>query len=101
MAPKTKKMLLVDKYKPKSLKEVCGNKTIINKLNNWLKNFNTHKMKGFFLWGKPGIGKTTIAHLVCKENNFDIIEFNASDIRSKKLLKRELFLTYEDCKRIR
>lgn len=33
------------------------------------------------------LGKTTTAHLVCKELGFDIVEFNASDTRSKKQLQ--------------
>jgi DNA polymerase III delta prime subunit len=35
-------------------------------------------------------GKTTTVHLVCKELGFDIVEFNASDTRSKKLLHEEV-----------
>lgn len=37
-----------------------------------------------------GVGKTTTATLVCKELGFDTSEFNASDTRSKKLLKVEV-----------
>jgi DNA polymerase III delta prime subunit len=35
-------------------------------------------------------GKTTTVQLVCKELEFDIVEFNASDTRSKKLLHEEV-----------
>jgi replication factor C subunit 1 len=35
-------------------------------------------------------GKTTTAHLVCKELGFDVVEFNASDTRSKNLLHAEV-----------
>lgn len=31
-------------------------------------------------------GKTTSAHLVCKELGYDVLELNASDARSKKSL---------------
>jgi replication factor C subunit 1 len=37
--------------------------------------------------GPPGIGKTTAAHLVAKLHDYDILELNASDVRSKKLLE--------------
>lgn len=40
--------------------------------------------------GPPGIGKTTAAHLVAKLQGFDILELNASDVRSKKLLEVRL-----------
>jgi len=35
-------------------------------------------------------GKTTTATLVAKELGFDIVEFNASDTRNKKLLHEEI-----------
>jgi len=41
--------------------------------------------------GPPGIGKTTAAHLVAKLQGYDILELNASDTRSKKLLDVSLF----------
>ena len=37
--------------------------------------------------GPPGIGKTTAAHLIAKLNGYDVLELNASDVRSKKLLE--------------
>lgn len=39
------------------------------------------------LSGPPGIGKTTTAHLVASECGFATLEFNASDTRSKKMIK--------------
>lgn len=42
------------------------------------------------IYGAPGVGKTTAAHLVAKLEGFDPIELNASDTRSKKLLQAEL-----------
>jgi replication factor C subunit 1 len=37
--------------------------------------------------GPPGIGKTTSAHLAAKLENYDILEYNASDTRNEKLLR--------------
>lgn len=34
-----------------------------------------------------GVGKTTTAYLVSKELGYDVMEMNASDTRSKKLLE--------------
>ena len=42
------------------------------------------------LSGPPGIGKTTAAHLVAKLEGFDVVETNASDTRSKKLMEATL-----------
>lgn len=37
--------------------------------------------------GPPGIGKTTAAHLIGELAGYNVIEMNASDTRSKKLLE--------------
>lgn len=37
--------------------------------------------------GPPGIGKTTAAHLVANLLGYNVLELNASDTRSKKLLE--------------
>ncbi|AET41600.1 replication factor C subunit 1 Ecym_8322 [Eremothecium cymbalariae DBVPG len=88
------------KYAPTSLQQICGNKGAVNKLKNWLTNWAINQQNGFktpgkdgtgiyraaMLYGPPGIGKTTAAHLVAQELGYDILEQNASDVRSKTLL---------------
>lgn len=103
----------VDKYKPTSLKQVIGQQgpsgnaqKLINWLSKWhinhdgkkkhvkpspwAKNNDGTAYKAALLSGSPGVGKTTTAHLVCRELMYDIVEFNASDTRSKRLLKEEV-----------
>lgn len=104
----------VDKYKPKTVKDIIGQQgagSNANKLQNWLlhwhknhgdpkkkvpkhnpyaKNDDGSSFKAALLSGQPGIGKTTTAHLVCNELCFDVVEFNASDTRSKRALKEEV-----------
>jgi len=58
--------------------------------NPWAKNDDGSFYKAALLSGPPGIGKTTTATLVVKELGFDAVEFNASDTRSKRLLKEEV-----------
>eukprot|EP00178_Gracilaria_changii_P025584 TRINITY_DN787_c0_g1_i1.p2 TRINITY_DN787_c0_g1~~TRINITY_DN787_c0_g1_i1.p2 ORF type:complete len:828 (-),score=103.26 TRINITY_DN787_c0_g1_i1:7289-9691(-) len=92
--------LWVDKYKPTSKIELVANQKAINDLSYWL---STWKSKFLFsdghskklkdrsdseyaaalLVGPPGIGKTTAAHIVCREAGFEPHEFNASDVRNK------------------
>ena len=104
--------LWVDKYKPTTLKGIIGqqgDKSNMKKLITWLRNWpknNLHNngkrapkpppfqsynddgswAKAALLSGPPGVGKTTTSYLVAKELGLDIMELNASDTRSKKML---------------
>ena len=43
-----------------------------------------------FLHGPPGIGKTTMAKLLFKKYNYDVLEYNASDTRTAKIIQDKL-----------
>ncbi|GAB1600582.1 replication factor C subunit 1-like [Argonauta hians] len=111
--PKDTALLWVDKYKPNSLKNIIGqngDKSNAKKLLNWISKWHANRaagvkpqpnrfyggndngagMKAALLSGPPGIGKTTTAHIVCKEAGFSIVEMNASDTRNKSSLSGEL-----------
>lgn len=88
------------KYAPTDMKQICGNKTHVEMLHNWLATWfdKPHNMNGstidsykaVLISGPPGIGKTTAATLIAKKLGYDVIEKNASDFRSKKLLNEHL-----------
>lgn len=46
--------------------------------------------KPILLVGPPGIGKTTMAYLMAKQFNYDMIGLNASDVRSKSRINEIL-----------
>ncbi|GEQ69914.1 hypothetical protein JCM33374_g3590 [Metschnikowia sp. JCM 33374] len=101
--PNSEKLWTV-KYAPDSLSQICGNKSSVAKLKSWLEKWFDNAKKDFkvpgsdgsgvfraaLISGPPGIGKTTAAHLVAKELGFDILEKNASDVRSKSLLNSDV-----------
>ena len=60
---------LANKYRPKSLDEVVGQKHLIGEnkiLSNMVKN---QKIFSMILYGKPGIGKTSIAYAIVNSYN--------------------------------
>lgn len=77
----------VDKYKPKLSTELLGQGKNVMRIKSWLKTFDASRSKPLFIYGPPGIGKTTAAHLCCKEAKYSVIEFNASDQRNKNIIK--------------
>ncbi|MFX1449224.1 MAG: replication factor C large subunit [Promethearchaeota archaeon] len=78
-----KNAIWTDKYAPKTPEEIVGNPTALNKIIDFIKNWNPKgKIKGLLLAGPPGVGKTLSAHVIAS-NDFDLIEINASDIRNR------------------
>jgi replication factor C subunit 1 len=71
--------LLVDKYKPRTLADVIGHTEQIRALRDWLA---TGTATAALITGPPGIGKTTVAHLIAAEAGYRVVEYNASDVRS-------------------
>lgn len=74
----------VEKYRPKNAEELIGNKGVIEQLEAFLK--EKPDKKAVLLSGSPGVGKTTAAHAICEKIGAGVLEFNASDLRSKKML---------------
>jgi replication factor C subunit 1 len=102
--PALSSQLWTSKYAPTSMNQICGNKGAVEKIQKWLNGWaKAHKygfsMKGpeglggyraIIVHGPPGIGKTTAAHLAAKLAGYDVLENNASDTRSKKLVESGL-----------
>jgi replication factor C subunit 1 len=96
--------LWTSKYAPTSVNQICGNKGAVEKIQSWLNGWpKAHRYdfqkkgadglggyRAIIIHGPPGIGKTTAAHLAAKLAGYDILESNASDTRSKKLVESGL-----------
>lgn len=92
--------LWVDKYRPSNSNELVANNKAIQDLKQWLLCWKNKFLRGdghatklrhrgdvayaaALLVGPPGIGKTTAAHVICRESGFEPHEMNASDVRNK------------------
>ena len=102
--------LWTNKYKPKKVSELIGNQEAIKKLQDWLQKWKVElkkqmaamaqaaqkkgkggkpkeMKKAALLSGPPGIGKTSAATLVAEALGYEVLEFNASSVRSKNAIK--------------
>ncbi|MHA1276053.1 MAG: replication factor C large subunit [Candidatus Helarchaeota archaeon] len=83
-------MLWTVKYRPQNEKEIVGNPSAVNQVNNFLLNFNmnSEKDKAIILLGPSGTGKTATVYAFAAKYNFDLMEINASDFRNEKAIRR-------------
>lgn len=82
-----------EKYRPKNLYQIVGNQEQITEIRDWFTKFKAKDpniKKALLLSGCPGTSKTTVAHAILHEFGYSIKEYNASDIRSKKLVEANL-----------
>lgn len=77
---------LVEKYRATKYSEIFGQDKAIEEIKHFLKEFP--KKKGLILYGPAGTGKTSLALLSAKENNLEILELNASDLRNRVKLEQ-------------
>ena len=100
-------VMWTDLYAPETLFDLVGNEGSVNELFGWLKDWDdvhirgnkkeTPKFRFSTNWanvprpnakaamvsGPPGIGKTSACRIICKHLGYQLLEFNASDSRSK------------------
>ncbi|MGC8617509.1 MAG: replication factor C large subunit [Thermoplasmata archaeon] len=78
-----------EKYRPALLSQLRRDKAV-DVMISWAKRWEngTPSKKGLIIYGAPGTGKTSSAIALAKEMNWEYVEFNASDIRSKDLIEQ-------------
>jgi replication factor C subunit 1 len=89
--------LWVDKYCPQKSSDIIMSASLMKQLDHWLRAWiqtgkppNDKPQRAILISGPPGIGKTTVTHVLARELGFTPVEFNASVTRTKKTLEEEL-----------
>lgn len=88
-------LLWVEKYSPNHSSNIIGNEKNIKIIKDWLTHFKNRDITKcikncLLISGSSGIGKTIAASLILKEFDYDVIEFNANELRSAKLVRDRL-----------
>src|SRR6266571_2784946 len=78
------------KYRPRTSKDVAGNKPAIEKLRDWIESWSKGRPSkaAVLLYGPAGVGKTSVTEALARERGWDLVEINASDKRRGDILAK-------------
>lgn len=99
-----------EKYRAKRFTDLVGDERTHRAVLRWLKSWDDvvfpgyrrpkptkiyedrdvteqHHRKVLLLTGPPGLGKTTLAHVCARQAGYEVLEINASDDRSRDIVK--------------
>jgi hypothetical protein len=74
------------------MNKILGRDAIADEIKSILYDFDTQYKnvnfkKGIYVYGAPGCGKTEFVTNILKEMNYDIIKYDAGDVRNKALIE--------------
>ena len=112
---KNKGLLWTEKYRARKFTDLIGDERTHRSVMRWLKSWDSivfpgnsklkSRLKGhqeqeetshkkiLLITGPPGLGKTTLAHVCAKQAGYEVVEINASDERSRDVVKGRI----KDC----
>lgn len=83
-----KQIPLVEKYRVNSLSEIRGQDIALEEVRNFFKMFPAKR--ALILNGPTGTGKTSISIAFARDNDMELFELNASDLRNRASLEAVL-----------
>ncbi|HKM41632.1 MAG TPA: replication factor C large subunit [Methanocorpusculum sp.] len=75
-----------EKYRPMHLADILGNGSAVRQILDWAKSW-TPDSRPLLFTGKPGIGKTSAALALARDMDWEVMELNASDARTKAVIE--------------
>jgi replication factor C large subunit len=78
-----------EKYRPKRIDQLVGNEDSRLLVALWLSEWKP-RAKAALLMGPPGTGKTTFVNLLARANGMNLVDLNASDVRTKEMLRKRM-----------
>lgn len=89
---------LAERMRPSSLDDYAGQEHLAGKESTFRKNIESGTVPSFILWGPPGVGKTTLAHIISSTLNrpfytLSAVHSGVKDIRETiaKAKKQQFF----------
>ena len=88
---KQENLPLAVRMRPESLDEFVGQQHILGKDKILRRNIEADRLSSLILWGPPGCGKTSLAHVISRRTGANFIYLNGSFCASQDI-KREISL---------
>ncbi|MCX6773076.1 MAG: AAA family ATPase, partial [Candidatus Micrarchaeota archaeon] len=83
--------MILSQRNPSALSELIGNSEAFATAKQWAQEWQAGtKGRPLLLYGPTGVGKTALAHAVASEFNWQLFEFNASDLRDAESVEQIL-----------
>ena len=73
------------------INRILGRSENVQKIQRWLTEFENNKRnslikRGLYLYGAPGVGKTNFISKILDSLHYDVIRYDAGDIRNKSII---------------
>jgi len=88
MKTKEESQSLAEKYRIRKYLDLVKQDSAIAEIKTFIKEFP--KKKAMILYGTAGTGKTSLALAAAKENDYEVLELNSSDLRNRAQLEAVL-----------
>ncbi|HIP90341.1 MAG TPA: replication factor C large subunit [Candidatus Nanopusillus sp.] len=80
----------IKKYAPKNSAEIINQTEAIQKIKTFILKYPNVPKRALLLYGPPGVGKTSSVYAIARELNYEVVEMNASDVRSARKIHQIL-----------